>query len=245
MRVIRLLIPALAALALAGGPAGRPARAQEQEGPPRLSVRGQGVVTAQPDVAFLTLGASVRRETAGAAFGRTEQLIAALTDSLRANGVAERDIQTRQFNLSPEFGRPQGNEPAPLLGWRATHTVTVKLRDFARIGTTIDDAVAALDGEAIVQGISFTIEDTNALASQARAEAIRAARTRAEEMAGQAGVRLVRILSIQETSAPPPTPVRAAAPQVAGVAAAPALAAEISPGEQTITVTVEVVYEIQ
>ncbi len=225
-----LAVPTLAPIA--------PARAQEQ--PHGIKVSGQGIVTAKPDIAYLTLGASVRRDSAGAAFDRAESLIAALTETLRGAGVDERDIQTRQFSLGPEFGRSTDNNPPPVVGWRATHTVTVKLRDFGRIGTTIDAAVRALGDEAAIQGISFAIENTDALAGRARALAIDNARAKAEEMAARAGVRLGAVLSIDEISAPAPAPERA----VAAPAAAPSFAAQISPGELSVSVTVEVVWAI-
>jgi uncharacterized protein YggE len=237
---LRFLVPVLVAasvLGLAGVPAAR-----AQEPPAHIEVRGQGTVTAKPDVAILGIGASVRRDTATDAFNHAEQLVSALTDALKADGVADKDIQTRQFSLAPEFGRSSDDSPPPVVGWRAVHTLTVKLRDFSTIGKTIDDAVTALGGEALIQGISFSIENTDALASQARQQAIQDAKAKAQELAQAAGVQLGTILAIEETSAPPPTPVaeRAAAPAVTG--ALPA--AQISPGELTITVTVQVTFAI-
>jgi uncharacterized protein YggE len=246
MRATRVLIPALAALALAGGFVARPVRAQEQ--PAGIRVRGESLVAAKPDIAFLGIGASVRRPTAGEAFGRAEELVATLTASLKANGVADRDIQTRQFSLNPEYGRPIENNPPPIIGWRALHTLSVKLRDFARIGGTIDEAVATLDGDVVLQGISFAIEDTDALATRARAEAIANARTKAEEMAARAGVRVGKLVFLQEISAPSPTPVRnaeGAGQKLAAPAGAPAgFTADVSPGELTISVVVEAIFAI-
>lgn len=247
MHPIRLLSPIFIALIAVAGLAGPPAHAEEQ--PARIHVRGQAVVAAPPDVAFLTLGASVHRPTAGEAFTRAEELVAALTASLRANGVAERDIQTRQFSLSPEYGRSVGDRPPPIVGWRAIHTLTAKLRDFARIGTTIDQAVGALGDEALVQGIQFAIEDTNALAARARAEAVADARRKAEDLATRAGVRLGRLLLLQEVSSPPPTPTREAALARSVTALPPAAgqgaSVDISPGELRITVEIEAIFAIE
>jgi len=241
MNRYRILGVALAALVLAGGNAARPARADDQ--PTGIRVRGQGVVSARPDIALLSIGASVRRDTAGAAFERAESLVAGLTESLKASGVSDSDIQTRQFNLNPEFGRGDSNNPPPVVGWRAVHTLSVKIRDFSRIGRTVDNAVTVLGNDVLMQGISFSIEDTDALARQARAQAIQNARTNAEDMAARAGVRLGRISYIQETSAPPPSPVREAA-VAASFAAAPA-GAQVSPGELTINVSVEMIFGIE
>lgn len=246
MRRVRLLIPALSVIAIAAAALARPVRAQEQL--TGIHVQGRSVIAARPDIALITMGANVRRPTAGEAFARSEELVAALTATLRANGVAEADIQTRQFSLSAEYGRPSGDGPAPIVGWRAVHTVAVKVRDFSRIGKTIDDGVGALGGDALLQGISFAIEDTDALAARARASAIADARSKAEEIASRAGVRAGRLIYIRETSSPPPTPDRKEATAVAApslAAGQAGFAADISPGELTISVTVEAIFAIE
>jgi uncharacterized protein YggE len=232
-----------AALAVVAGmiTAPRGALADEEPPVPKLTVRGQGVVGTRPDVAIITLGAAVRRDSADAAFEQATSLVNQLNQFLRGQGIAERDVTTRQFNLTPEFGRQQGDAPAPLVGWRATNILAVKVRDFSKIGPTIDGGARILGNDAQISGISFTVEDTTAAASQARAQAIAEARARAEEIAAAAGVRIVRILSISETSAPPPAPVAFAAAAPAPLAAR---AVEIAPGEQNLIVTVEIVYEI-
>lgn len=241
MRWKTTLIPLLAVgalLVVVGMPR---AAAAADDGPPRLTVRGQGVVSVRPDVAVLTMGASVRRETAAAAFEQSNTLIAALTQTLREQGIAERDIQTRQFNLSPEFGRAPENGAAPIVGWRSVNLLSIKVRDFTKIGAVIDSGARILGNDAQISGVLFSVEDTEAVARQARAAAIANARQQADQMAAAASVRIVRILSITETSAPPPPPQPFAAP-TAGVALA--RGAEVSPGEQSITVSVEIVYEI-
>jgi uncharacterized protein YggE len=216
------------------------ASAQEPE-TPRLSVNGQGSVTVRPDVAVITMGAVVRRETAQQAFTDANTLVGSLTEFLTSQGIAERDITTRQFSLSPEFSRPEGDSAPRVVAWRGSNLISVKIRDFNTIGAVIDGAVRILGNDAQLSGITFTVEDTDAVARQARDQAVAEARTRAEQLAAAAGVRLVRILSITETSAPPPMPLPAADVAAAPVARA---VAEVAPGEQTITVTVEVVYEI-
>lgn len=244
MRLIRFIAPVLTVAALAAF-AAPPARAQEDQ-PAGLRARGQGVVSARPDVAILEIGANVRRDTAGAAFERASAAVAALTDSLRANGVEERDVQTRQFNLSPEYSRGADDSTPRVVGWRATQTVSVKLRDFSRLGRVIDDAVAALGVEATLGGISFAIEDTNALATRARADAVANARAKAEEMAALAGVRVGRLISLQEITSPAPTPVQN---DLARGGATPSFAAapltQISAGELNVTVIVDAIFAIE
>jgi uncharacterized protein YggE len=228
------------ALAVLGGMAAFPrgASAQEPE-TPHLRVQGQGVVSVRPDLAIVTIGAVARRDTAQEAFDQANTLVGSLNQFLRSQGVPERDVATRQFSLSPEFSRPQGDAQPQIIGWRATNLLAVKIRDFSTIGSIVDGSVRILGNDAQLSGISFTVEDTDAVARQARDQAIANARQRAEQLATAAGVRLIRILSINETSAPLPAPIAERA-----VAAAAPAAPDISPGEQRIVVSVEVVYEI-
>jgi uncharacterized protein YggE len=240
MRGIRLLLPLLALFAVTGTVSVRAARAADQ--PAGIQVTGTGIVTAKPDVATLTIGASVRADTAGDAFNRAEARIAALNDFLKAAGIPDSDIQTRQFSLNAEYGRSNDTSPPPVTGWRATHLVSVKLRDFNAIGGVVDGAVKALGPDATIQGINFAIENTDALAAQARTQAIANARAKAEAMAAGTGVSLGKLIFLQEVSAPTPAPQRDVA--VAAPAPAASFAAQISPGELTITVVVEAVWAI-
>jgi len=241
-RVFRL-IPWLLAAFLAASVALPGAARADETITPSLHVRGQGTVSARPDLAILTLGPNVRREDANAALDQSTTLITRLNQLLREQGIAERDVTTRQFNLTPEFSRPQADAPAQIVAWRALQIQSIKVRDFSKIGPIIDQAARILGNDAQISGISFTIENTEALASQARAQAIANARQRAEEISAAAGVRLIRILSINESSAPPPSPVAAlAAPAPAG--AATSRAVEVSTGEQNLTVTVDITWEI-
>lgn len=240
MRRAAVLALAFLPLALATLGTSRPVVAQELDA--GIRVRGQGIVAARPDIATVVLGTSVRRPSAGEAFDRASERTTALMSVLQAAGVPERDIQTRQLTLTPEYGRAPEGAPPPLVAWRATHLLAVRLRDFSRIGRVIDDAVQALGDEALVQGVSFGIEDTAQLAARARAAAMDDARAKAEDLAARAGVRLGRVLAIDEVSAPAPAPQRTAVP---APAAGQVSAIEIAPGEQTVTVLVSVRYAIE
>ena len=259
MRRIVLVLSALVVLTLGGGVLPSDARAQEP--PEGVRVRGEGLVVAAPDIATLSIGASVRRETPVLAFRRAEELAEALVQMFTAQGVAATDIQTVNVSLNPEFG-PAPVPPGPpqpvaassvIVGWRATHLFSVKLRDFSRIPTVLEAAVTLLGSDAQIQGIFFGVEDTDALISRARAEAFQNAREAAEELARLAGMRLGEVLSIDEQFTPSPTPVQLApgvassipaslatpAPQRSGDASGP-----FSPGQVSVRVFVTVVFAL-
>jgi uncharacterized protein YggE len=230
-------------------------RAQNPNEPTGIHVTGQGRVTAQPDVAILNVSVSVLQPDPGPAFDRAAQVVASLTDMLKAAGVAERDIRTVSLSLNREFRfLPPANpgEPPPppeFVGWRARYGLSIRLRDFSRIGRVVSDTVTVLGDSGELQGIGFTIEDTDALIDRARDAALQDARQKAERIADRLGVRLGIVTFVQETSAPPPTaqqpvPLATAAP-VRTPTSAPIASAPISPGEQVLTVTVVVHYAIE
>lgn len=253
MHVLRILLPIAATFVLGAVLTARPAGAQapppSPPGPTGIRVTGQGVVTAAPDVAVVTLGASVRRETAGEAFDRAEQLVSALFAVLQTNGVPERDIQTRDVSLFLERLPPRTpEEPPPPPAWRARYFLTVKLRDFDRIGRVIGEGVAALEEAAELQGVVFRIDNPDPLIARARAAAAANAREKAELLARGLGARLGQLLSAQELFSPTPTPVpvpRPAVPPGALVTASVPEPPPVAPGELSVTVTVEAFFAIE
>ncbi|HLB29443.1 MAG TPA: SIMPL domain-containing protein [Dehalococcoidia bacterium] len=246
-----VLLLLLVALAVACGsrssaaPAGpqsatAPQRATLQADSPSqgIMVGGQGVVSAPPDVAVLTLGASARAATVSDASAQVADAMNRLLNSLKGNGVQEKDIQTVQFSVHEE--REYRNGQSILVGFRATHTVRAKVREVAKAGRIIDDAVRAVGDLLQLQGIAFAIDDPTALRAQAREKAMAEARAKAEQLARLAGVTLGRPLSISEgTALPPPIPLPLrAAPENAG-------GQPIASGEMEVAVNVQVLYAIQ
>jgi uncharacterized protein YggE len=162
-----------------------------------------------------------------------------VSDAIKGDGVADKDVQTRQFSIEPEYQYPDGKQE--LIGFRVTNIVEVKVRDLDRVGEVIDD-VAAAGGEVVqVQSLSFTIEKPEELRAQARKDAMADARTRAEDLAELAGVKLGKPISVSESASAPPTPFSEKATMgVGGQEATP-----IQPGELEVSVTVDVLYAIE
>lgn len=245
---IRYVLIALLAIIVLGSGLGV-AGAQTPEQRTGVRVIGQGQVSAQPDIAVVSLGAAVLRERPDVAFERTEQLIAAAIAAMRRQGVAERDITTTQLSLFQEFrpGTPENPEPV-FLGWRARHSLAVKVRDFNVLGRVVADAVAALEDAGELHGVSFTVENNEALVAQARDMALADAREKAERAANRLGFRLGSVVFVQELSAPVPSPQRVpvptATPRPAPAGAAPT-PAQITAGELVFSVTVEVLWSIE
>ncbi len=208
--------------------------------PQGLSVSGEGRASAAPDVAVLGLGVSAKASTVGAANSQAQQAMTALLDSLEANGVQEKDIQTSRFSVNPEYD--YRNDEQVLTGYRVSHMLQVKVRDIDRAGEVIDDAVQAGGDLLQVQSISFTIDDTTALSSEARQKAVANAQAKAEELASLAGVTLGDPTYITESTSTPYTQPYYDRSVAYSAEAAPAT--EISAGELEVVVYVNITYGI-
>jgi uncharacterized protein len=204
-----------------------------------ISVSGTGQVFGSPDVAVITLG--VQAQAANVADARQTAAAAAqaVIDSVKKNGVADKDVQTTQFSIQPQYDfKPNGGQT--IRGYQVTNVLTVKVRKIDTAGKVLDDATAAGGNNTLVQGVSFTIDDPTKLRESARADALKDAKTRAQQLADNAGVKLGNPISISESSG--------AIPLAANFVTAPRTGDSSTPiqtGELQVSVTVNVLYAIE
>jgi uncharacterized protein YggE len=204
-----------------------------------ISVSGTGNASGAPDLALLDLGVSTEGKTVKEARDSAATAMNDVSDALKGDGVADKDIQTRQFRIEPEYQYPDGKQE--LIGFRVTNIVEVKVRDLDRVGEVVDD-VATAGGDVVqVQGLSFTIEKPEDLRAQAREKAMADARARAEDLAGLAGVKLGKPISVNESTTTPPSSTFQAVPAARGAGEA----TPIEAGELEVSVTVDVLFAIE
>lgn len=229
----------LSAVLIAALPAA--AMAQDLPAPPPamtaqgtlLDVVAQGRVTRVPDLATISVGVETQGDTARAAMAANAAQMASLRAALKKAGIADRDVQTAAISLQAQFRYPD-NQPPVLIGYQASNRLTVRFRDIDRAGPILDALVGA--GANRIDGPTLSIENSDAALDEARQDAIRRARARAELYARAAGLSVDRIVMISESGlpSPPPSPVMFARMAAADVATS------IAPGEQDVTVTVNV-----
>ena len=167
-----------------------------------------------------------------------------MIDSMKANGVAEKDIQTSQLSIYPDYNYLEDGRQE-LRGFRVQNTVTATLRDIDKTGEVVDDAVVAGGNDTTINGISFSIENPDDLKKQAREKAVADARARAETLAKAAGVTLGDAITISESSFAPPVYYDgfardAAAPETGGGPSTP-----IEAGQLDVTVDVSITWGIK
>ncbi|ANP48095.1 SIMPL domain-containing protein [Candidatus Viadribacter manganicus] len=205
-----------------------------------LSVSADGTSEARPDLATINLGVTTEAQTAAAALADNARRMTALVAALRRAGVAERDIQTSNVSVYPQQQYVEGQQPR-ITGYQANNSVTAKVRNIDNTGRVIDAAVAA--GGNAINGVSFSRADPDAQLDIARRGAIAEARRRAELYANALGMRVQRIVAVQEGGgyAPPmPVAVERFAMRDAAAASTP-----VSPGEIETRVSVSVTFELR
>jgi len=211
----------------------------EDDGTPRIAARGVGQVKGTPDTLRVTLGVETRSASAKDALAANNDKANALVNTLKERGVEAKDIQTSQLSIHPNYD----DKGQRIVGYQVNNVVTATLHDIGGAGALIDAAAGAVGDAVRVQSIGFSIDDDSALKADARTQAVHLAQLQAEQMAKAAGVKLGRIRSISEVPAGSPMPYHEQfagdARAVAGSAPAPIL-----PGQQELSLTVDVVWDI-
>jgi uncharacterized protein YggE len=213
------------------------APALAQTPPPAISVAGEATVSVAPDQAQIDGGVATDAKTAREASDANNAAMGKVLLALKAAGVDEKDYQTSRLSLQPQYAPNRSGAQSPVVGYRATNRVTIRVRDVTKVANFIDVLVGA--GANDIGGINFIVSQASKLLDDAREQAIADARRKAQIYAKAAGVSLGEPLSITEEGSG--TPMFRA--KVAGGMAASA--APVAPGEETLSVTVHVSWAIK
>ncbi len=205
-----------------------------------ISVNGTGRVKAEPDVADISLGVTTQGMEAAEAAGKAAEAMDSMIKALLEMGIAEADIQTTNLSLNPRYDWTK--EPAPIVGWEANNMVSVTIRDIDSVGAVVDTATD--NGATNVNGISFRVEDPTGAQSTARSAAVADAEAKATQLAADAGVAIIGVVSISESGGQGPQPIYLAREEMAFAADA-AASTPVLPGEVELSVNVFIQYEIE
>jgi uncharacterized protein YggE len=199
-----------------------------------ITAHGTGRVSGAPDVMIMSVGVETKATHATEALNQNSSLTTAVIHSLKDHGVADKDIQTAQLSLYPQYD----TSGHTVTGYQVTDSVTAKVRDLTKAGATIDAALGAAGDSGRMHGVSFSFDDNSQLLAQARQDAVARAIAQAGQLAGAAGVKLGNLRSLSEDSSQPPA-VFNATPTAGGAPSSP-----IQPGTQDLTVQVTGVWDV-
>lgn len=166
-----------------------------------ITISGEADRFIQPDLAIVSLGVRNEANTVEAAMTENTERMNQVVEAMQSElGILEKDLKTIQFNLSPRYEwretRENGSRERVLVGYEVSQSLQVKIRDFDQIGQVIQQA--GLLGANQVEDLVLTLEDETAAQEELRAEAIAQAQAKAETLADQIGVKLVRITGFRE-----------------------------------------------
>jgi uncharacterized protein YggE len=206
-----------------------------------LNVNGLGQVYLTPDIAYIYVGVHTEGATASEAVEQNKAQTTAVIDALKAAGVDEKDIRTTNFSIWPsqQYG-PDGLAIGTIV--MVDNNVYVVVRDLDGLGDLLDSVITA--GANSINSIQFDVADKTEAVKEARVKAVEDASTQATELAGAAGLTLGEIQSISffDNS---PYPMYEGKGGGGGMMYADAAAVPIQPGQLSISVSVNVTYEIE
>jgi uncharacterized protein YggE len=217
-----------------------------------ISVNGKADVVSIPDIATFSFSVTETAKTVQEAQTKATEKTNNALKAVRAGGVADKDIKTVSYSINPHYEYTQGvcttygcpGGKSVLTGYDVSQTIQVKIRDLAKAGDLFDSIGTV--GVQNVDGLTFAIDNLDVVKSQARAQAIADAKTKAEKIAKDLGVSLVRITSFYDSSEEVVYPyARGGGVMMDAMSAKVAAAPEIPKGEQKVTANVTISYEIK
>ncbi|MFN3724573.1 MAG: SIMPL domain-containing protein [Paracoccaceae bacterium] len=202
----------------------------------QITVTGEGVVDGIPDIATLSLGVTTMGDTAAAAMAANTKALSAVMARLKAAGIADRDMQTTNLSINPNWSGYDGGQRQRIDGYTASNQLTVRIRALDGLGEVLDAAIQ--DGANTLNGLSFGLSEPRPAMDAARKAAVEDARARATLLVEAAGVTLGRIMSITEGGGySQPQPMFRQAADSAG-------AVPVAAGEVATSASVTIVFEI-
>ena len=207
---------------------------------------GSASISVEPDLVLLTVGVESTAKTVAEARSDAAGAMDAIVRTVKDHGLEDKDIQTKSFNIWPQYEYPEvttgGTRRQVLVGYTVSNTAVVKIRDVGAVGTIIDDVADAGGDATRIQGIDFSIEDTGPFTTQLREDAVKDAMEKAEHLASLAGVSVGDLVFISGVGAPG---LETFAQEAMMMRAAAAPATSISQGQLELNLSVQAVFSIE
>lgn len=213
-----------------------------QNTPQDFTVSGTGKTYVKPDIALINFGVTAEAQKSQDAVDQGNTKMNAVVKAVKNLGIADNDIQTTNYNLSPIYDWTQ-NGGRKFKGYSLSQQITVKIRNFDKINSILDAVTVA--GANDVGQLQFTVDDMEKVKTEAREKAIAEAKAKAQNMAKEAGLQLGKLTNISESYGGG-YPVPMYADNALGAKAAiSSIAPDIQAGQQEINVTVNLTYKIK
>lgn len=231
-----------------------------------ITISAEGKVDAVPDVAQANFSVMAQGKTPKDVQQQVSEKMNKITEFIKERGVDAKDIKTLNVSVNPRYyySYDYPRIPCPLMdevyppssspiscppkspviiGYEASQTVDVKIRKLDSAGDIIDGAVE--NGATQVGGINFSIDDPDELKAQAREQAFKKAREKADSLAKIAGMKIKRVVTFSESDGYYPPYYRTMDVMEMGGGVEKSAETSVEPGSQEVTVTLNVIFEIK
>ncbi len=208
-----------------------------------ISVCGQGTAFTQPDQAQVTIGVQATAASAEDARSQAAQAMNNVLAALKSAGIASNDIQTSYFAIEPNYNYNSGAQQ--ITGYSATNTALVTIHQVNNVGAIVDAVTQAGGNNAVIQGIVFSSSNPGQGMTQAEQNALADAHRQAQQVASSAGLTLGAPISIQVGSCGAPSIQPSYGFAQSASAPSANTSTPIQPGQQQVSVVVDVVYAVR
>lgn len=207
-----------------------------------ITVSAEGKTTAVPDIAAVSFSVVTEGKNPESVVAENTKKMNVSIEAVKKEGLDSKDIKTAGYNLSPRYEYDEDRKTNFISGYTLTQTVTLKIRDFSKIGKIL----GLLPGLGVNQvgGLSFDVDDPEGYLNTARQEAFEKAFAKAKAMAEQNRTKIKRVVTFSDSPSYYPRPLYFASESAFGKGGA-APTPIIEPGSQEVTVSVSVTYEIR
>jgi len=227
-----------------------------------FTVDGTGTATAVPDSGIVNVGITETSTTVSDAQSKTNQISNKVIADIKKLGIEEKDIKTTNYSVTPNYNssnpsplmmgagqaqtqiypiQPPGGSEQQIIGYTVTQNIEIDVKPIDKVNKVVDTATA--DGANLVGQVSFSFSDNmqTKLENQARADAIKEAKQKAQDLSNMSGIKLGRLVNVVETNNFRPYPI------MMGAATANPTTTQtpttITPGESTVSISVTLSYE--
>ncbi|MCX6719594.1 MAG: SIMPL domain-containing protein [Candidatus Staskawiczbacteria bacterium] len=233
-------------------------RSIDQQNNYQITVSGEGTVYAKPDVAQVNLGVTSQAGTVADVTKANTEKMNAVIEAVKGLNIDEKDIQTTNYSLTPVYDNYVIPTSVPtagammypvrtgsaVTGYKLEQDIQVKIRDFSKVSDVLSQSTAK--GANVVGDLQFVIDKPEQFKEQARAKAIAQAKDNAQNLSKESGVSLGKLINVYENYVYPMAySTNSAKLGMGGGVADFAPAPTIQPGQQEISVTINLTYQVR
>ena len=202
-----------------------------------ITVVGTASEDVSPDSAVISAGVLTKGSTAAQAEQRNNQAMKKVMMALEKDQIPASDIQTQWYNLNPNYGKPGANGQQSIVGFTTNNNVSITVKELAKVGSVVDLLVKY--GANQINNVSYTVSNPSKFQQSLYALALDNARSQAQSIAKKLGVTITGVSSVDASQQN-----AGIFPIFAASSNAMASSAVLSPGTQSISTSLKVVYTI-